>query len=101
MIAEGEATGWIEYSRYLHGVGTIWPRRIGEAITAAVYDGPLYDTPVAHLLMRMRETVAYTWPSLVDHDDPTPVIKDRGGTWRPTAPRRAIAPGVPRWAAPR
>jgi hypothetical protein len=96
-VEQADRTGasWLTYTGLLWGVATVWPRNLARAYLREPDPGPDWDTRSVTPWCRAHNiTVAYTWPSLVDHGgDGGSVIRGRSRD----AGRVAHRVGVPTW----
>lgn len=93
--ADTEGASWLTCPALLWGVGTVWPADMAATFLAEAGDDARWDShAVTPWLVARGLTVAYTWPSLVDHADETSLVVRREARESGRAAWRA---GVPSW----
>lgn len=91
--ADDLGASWLTSNGLLWGVANVWPREIAKAWLAEPEAGT-WDSHARRWCRLNRYDVAYTWPSLVDHQDGPSVVADRADR---DPGRVAWRVGIPQW----
>ena len=83
--AEGEDADWIVASRLFHAVGYAIKTELLPGLLNHLSNWPV-DQHISEWAMQRGHTIAYTWPSLVDHADDETIVAHPDG--QPRTPGR-------------